>query len=471
MYAAMSCLAAFISTLFLEFIFTMRKDGMATAISSPMTPITIRSSITLMPVCGCRQRFWAFRNCMELVRRERGGSEEEVDVDGGAEYLIAIATHSQQGYSPMSHTGSLTIYSILAICTVANFSQPIAAQEVTFHIDLPLLDRWNYPWNQTPGTRSTAPVFSSYIETDFYEDPFFGGFDERDGQFHVGFATGGHVESGLGVSSYNITAARVTLMNATNNAFIYSLTLPQWQWYLPPDDPEFQCPVAADPCPPGNTVIPEPALKLFGVGFRNGFNALSYQETTAYSPQGPWGAGHRTAYALDFDEAGNPRDVSNNVADGFNPTPFALGTTNLALGQLVPAARTFTFEIEVNDPHIQQYLREGLDLGVLHFMVATLHITEQEEGGGSPEFYCKEHALVTAGFRDAAGLEMTVEIVDEPRPKLGDLNNDGFVNGFDLLILLGQWGMCPPRGECDADLNDDGSVDGFDLLILLSNWG
>ncbi len=54
-----------------------------------------------------------------------------------------------------------------------------------------------------------------------------------------------------------------------------------------------------------------------------------------------------------------------------------------------------------------------------------------------------------------------------PPPCLGDLNDDGVVNGADLGELLSLWDTSDP----DADLNDDGIVDGADLGILLSNWG
>jgi hypothetical protein len=53
---------------------------------------------------------------------------------------------------------------------------------------------------------------------------------------------------------------------------------------------------------------------------------------------------------------------------------------------------------------------------------------------------------------------------------VGDLNGDGVVDVFDLLMLLGAWGPCP-SGDCPADLNGDGGIDVFDLLILLGNWG
>ena len=54
---------------------------------------------------------------------------------------------------------------------------------------------------------------------------------------------------------------------------------------------------------------------------------------------------------------------------------------------------------------------------------------------------------------------------------IGDLNGDGVVNVFDLLLLLEGWGTCPGGGECPADLNGDGMVNVFDLLLLLENWG
>ncbi|TVQ51819.1 MAG: hypothetical protein EA377_11505, partial [Phycisphaerales bacterium] len=52
-----------------------------------------------------------------------------------------------------------------------------------------------------------------------------------------------------------------------------------------------------------------------------------------------------------------------------------------------------------------------------------------------------------------------------------DLNCDGVVNVFDLLLLLENWGACDDPGDCPADLNGDGQVNVFDLLSLLENWG
>jgi hypothetical protein len=55
-------------------------------------------------------------------------------------------------------------------------------------------------------------------------------------------------------------------------------------------------------------------------------------------------------------------------------------------------------------------------------------------------------------------------------PILGDLDGNGVVDVYDLLIMLGAWGPCDGQGACTADLNGDGEVDVIDLLILLGNW-
>lgn len=49
---------------------------------------------------------------------------------------------------------------------------------------------------------------------------------------------------------------------------------------------------------------------------------------------------------------------------------------------------------------------------------------------------------------------------------IGDLNNDGTVDVFDLSFLVSQWGS----SDSDADLNNDGTVDASDLSILVSRW-
>jgi len=62
-----------------------------------------------------------------------------------------------------------------------------------------------------------------------------------------------------------------------------------------------------------------------------------------------------------------------------------------------------------------------------------------------------------------------IELLGKP----ADLDDNGVVNVFDLLDLLGAWGSCaePCPPSCSADLNGDCAVNVFDLLELLSQWG
>lgn len=53
---------------------------------------------------------------------------------------------------------------------------------------------------------------------------------------------------------------------------------------------------------------------------------------------------------------------------------------------------------------------------------------------------------------------------------LGDLNQDGIIDGADLTMLLSAWGSCSSE-HCPEDLATDGVIDGQDLSVLLGSWG
>jgi hypothetical protein len=53
----------------------------------------------------------------------------------------------------------------------------------------------------------------------------------------------------------------------------------------------------------------------------------------------------------------------------------------------------------------------------------------------------------------------------------GDVNSDGIVDGEDLSIVLGYWGVCPSDQDCAADISGDGLVDGQDITVVLGYWG
>ena len=79
---------------------------------------------------------------------------------------------------------------------------------------------------------------------------------------------------------------------------------------------------------------------------------------------------------------------------------------------------------------------------------------------------------VTLGlFRPGTPESVAFTVMVPGQGCVADLDGSGDVGVKDLLILLGVWGPCPPKGDCPADFDGSGDVGVKDLLILLGNWG
>ena len=76
--------------------------------------------------------------------------------------------------------------------------------------------------------------------------------------------------------------------------------------------------------------------------------------------------------------------------------------------------------------------------------------------------------VITLRAADSGGsfVEKSVSIIVTARVIFGaDINGDSLVNGFDLSLMLANWG-----GSGIGDLNFDGLVGGPDLAVLLAGW-
>ena len=222
-------------------------------------------------------------------------------------------------------------------------------------VSAPLFDRWVYPFNVTPGTRGVAPTFSAYGEQVF---------DDRDGQALLGWGTDSIVQSGWSPSSYEVTSCVVTVALASDDIIF---------------DPTLDDPATHEPDGQADADAGRPTL-LSGVGFRGGYDGWSFGED---GPFGDIARDSRNAFAADFDQSGLLRDISNSLAEGFVPNEFAIGQTDLASpGELIPQFSNLVFDVDVNDPDVQCYLRTGLADGLIEFMVTSLH-TGGQDGSGS----------------------------------------------------------------------------------------
>jgi trimeric autotransporter adhesin len=92
------------------------------------------------------------------------------------------------------------------------------------------------------------------------------------------------------------------------------------------------------------------------------------------------------------------------------------------------------------------------------------------DSGDGPHLYVGGQ-FTTAGGEPANNIARWRACPSPPTCAFADLNCDGVVDVFDLLILLGDWGPCGDASDCPSDLSGDTVVDVFDLLALLSSWG
>lgn len=270
----------------------------------------------------------------------------------------------------------------------------------TASFNAPALDRWMYPFDATGsgGRRGTASVFGAIGSANF---------DNRDAQFIVGFNTSSLVPTGRGAGSYLLQAVRFTAVDSAGG-YTYDDTYDSIASYQA-----------------GATDDPGRPFELHGVGFRNGYNRLglnagdsdppTFKEGSEFTNQAET-VRTRSAYAMGFDASGNPRDVSNNITDGFESNPWAIGKTDQTPGAPVAVGSegtVFTFDLNLSDPHVVSYLQNALDSGTLGLTVSGLLPSSQQSTGGIPQFINKEN--IAAGILNLSPkLEVTYTLVPEP---------------------------------------------------------
>lgn len=328
--------------------------------------------------------------------------------------------------------------SVFALTAAAS----LAGGPTTVTYDTPTLDRWMYPFNSTPGTQEECTTFGA---VGAMPDTF---FDDRDAQIMLGFETMADIAPDLPRRQYAITSATVTMMTSVGGY---------------PHDSTYD---SITTLTGGTDADAGRPLSMVGVGYRNGADQDSFGEFSPF----PFGAGEgmRSAYAATYTGGTELTDISNNVKQGFEVTPWAIGTAPVSEGDPMPVDTTVTFDLDLGNPEVECYLKTALKSGEVRVIVSGLHAAVQPALAGTdpqPEFYMKESLAVTLGLADAPGLELTVEIGDAI--DINDVNNSGAVNFDDLIGVVNAFGPCLC---CPEDVNDSGEVNIDDLLSVINGF-
>jgi len=340
----------------------------------------------------------------------------------------------------------IKLMGLAALSTIAGLSIGAQAQPFTGMLNRPSLDRWMYPFNSQPGTEATAPIFAAIRQA---------GFDDRDGQCLLGFATSPIVPTGAGPLRYIVHSARISIVVSADLRFEYDPSFDSVATLYDPADPDFV--PDTDPGKP---------IEIFAAGFRNGTTPQTFTESSPFStlPTLPPQEAIRSVFAAVVDESGAATDVSLQVRQKFEAAPLAVGQmTTLAPGALVPQGTPVTFEIDVSSAAMRAYFSRAINSGTLMLVVSSLHPASGGPGGGTgeanyPAFYTKENAVAAL-----AGYEAKLELSATMYPYV-DFDMDGDAGtDLDIEAFFNALGGGPgnPDFDMDGDVGTDLDIEAF----------
>lgn len=362
--------------------------------------------------------------------------------------------------------GRLIIGSLAVALTSVAQAEPHA-------LPTPTDDRWHYPFNFTPGSRPVATCFGAAGSP---------GFNDRDAELVIGWATTGALPAGHGSGAYGVRSVKLTLVNTPNAQWPVDTTPDEWFTYDLNGDDQLNGDGIARGEPgdidgESDDTDPGRPIELFGAGFGPFYTPSTWTETSLYVGSGSESDDPRDPFPFVFDDStGQPLHVEDNVAGlhnagldvfSFTPTPWAIGEPlNYVPGnQPAPFQVAFEVDLGLSAGRVHAWFRQGLNAGRVVLVVTSLaEATLMGPQSGFPAFYTRDgvglHALAAAPRLD----------IDACLAVAPDFDRDCDVDGDDVDHLRGcatGAAVTPPAGEClDADLDDDGDVDQADFGLL-----
>ncbi|MBX3396584.1 MAG: dockerin type I repeat-containing protein [Phycisphaerae bacterium] len=359
-----------------------------------------------------------------------------------------------------------------------------ALADTGFLFASPSDDRWHYPFNPLPGTRSVGSTFGTVGDRDFFGNQR---FNERDGVLIFGWRTDAQIPTGQGSANYRIKSIKITLKHLANADWPIDTTSDEWYTY----DVNADGQINADGIPrgqPGDTDGESDDLdagrpfELFGAGFNPDgefFDEATWTETSFFEGwnQEPFVVA-RNPYPFVY-QAGTLEKLhcEDNVSGlhntdfgvtRFTPIPWAVGVPNNYTpgNQPTPFDVEFDIDLSLSCDEVRRYFQDQLDRGRILVIVTSLSETFMQAGTGFPQFYL--NTGVPGQNPYPARLEIVLSDV-EP----GDIDGDGNVDSADVaafvsVLLDPDAALAAYRERCD--FNGDQTANGADIASFVTTY-
>ena len=238
-----------------------------------------------------------------------------------------------------------------------------------------------------------------------------------------------------------------------------------------------------------NGTPPDATWTVTGNPYHNGSGQLVFDEGDGDATdkiQRTFGAGDFVAdlsfSSVDFGDSGGFPKIDYYISDGLDRLQVRIYEVSPQTHPQDIRLNTKAFidgVWELDSNQVIGKLEDGLTWDIqVAYEEATKKYTVYSSTNGDPDIIIESPAFNAStvdrydyvqilGGTDAVALLDSYNMVESATVE-GDLNSDGFVDGLDLGILLGNWNTTttPDMGE----LNGTPPVDGLDLGILLGHW-
>ncbi|MFO0790733.1 MAG: hypothetical protein U0805_14855 [Pirellulales bacterium] len=336
------------------------------------------------------------------------------------------------------------------------------------------LDIWVYDNASQPGAANAAPTWVNELtinQSTGQFEPFTASNPARLGTALFAFNSAAQITPGLATSRYQVNSVtfRATCEFAGGQTARYETT------------PVSQAQLLAEYA--SNNVNWQKPMELYGVGLRGGYTGYEFTNGSPGPPlldevAHPYASGSYAAYpVVGTSSPGVYEDVSNSVSGGFSATaaggttapftaiPWAIGTTNLAVGDAIPNDTTFTFTLDLNAPGVRSYVQQSLANGAFGVSLSSLHATTI--GGGSgvyPRWYTSEAGSGIVHVPPASLPQLVIDYTILPEGVPGDYNSNGVVDAADYVL----WRNGGPLAN---QIDDPSQVNAQDYVAWRARFG